>query len=172
MTKSAKPKKKYNPHKRAKVVVKQLTRQILVAWCPGYPEPICFNTNGDPLNIEAVDVKVAFMTKALPWSSHCLVLCRDQNKQQYIRSQELLAKGEYLYKDLAKPLNDLHQALLNGTNPQHRLNVGWVSSPAGIDVDIELADKIMIAMNAWDRPAKWEKKDDKRNAAESIKSYT
>lgn len=151
----AKPRKKHSLLARQNRQAMHLTKNIVVAWCTPHIEPLFFSLQGNQIHVSDL-IKNLVMQAMLPWSSLCLVLCRDQNRTQYIKSLPIHSRAPYKYETLAPTMNNLHQDLLNEGNEFHLVNAGWVASPVGKEVDDVLAEKIMTNLRGWELPAKWE----------------
>ena len=90
------------------------------------------------------------------WSVYCAVFCRDQNNKEYMQSVVITTKDHCLQSDLVSVLHEHHAELINGCNPTHTLNVGWLASPVGHEWTDKEAAKIFTKMDAWNFSAKWE----------------
>lgn len=147
-------------------VPSKATRKILaaldpvyVAWCAGHPYTQMFDHQGNLLKATKRLVQFTVHTR-LPWNCLCMVLCRSQLNQQYIKSIAVNPVQPQTQPMLAPALNTQHQQLLNEVNPQHVLTAGWVASPTGHDIPLEVAAKIMQHQGGWDCLAPWQQQED------------
>jgi len=148
--------KHHDPIKRAGNQALAAAGKYLISWCMGEKEPTFFNLKGKRVMPPEDHVKIQAMTCALPWSSMCLVMCRDQLGNNYLQSLDISSKEPYTYTQLAATLNEQHQRLLDNANPMHVIGVGWISSANGKTVEDETAYSIMEELGGWELKAKWQ----------------
>lgn len=145
----------YIPQRSTKKIL-PILQDKLVAWCVGQRFCQMFDLDGNLLKVPERTQLLTVKTK-LPWNSLCMVLCRSQLNEEYIKSLVVRSLVPETQPNLADALNREHQQLLEGVNPQHFINVGWVASPGGLEIPLPVASKIMLALGGWDCLAPWEK---------------
>lgn len=142
------------PVKASKKILAALD-PVLVAWCAGHPYTQLFDRQGNLLKTSKRLVQLTIHTR-LPWNCLCMVLCRSQLDQQYIKSIAVNPVQPQTQPMLAPALNTQHQQLLSEVNPQHILTAGWVASPTGQDIPLDIAAKIMEQQGGWQCLAPWQ----------------
>ena len=147
----------YIPQRSTKKIL-PILQDKLVAWCVGQRFCQMFDLDGNLLKVPERTQLLTVKTK-LPWNSLCMVLCRSQLNEEYIKSVVVRSLVPETQPVLAEVLNKHHQQLLQEANPQHMVNVGWVASPGGREIPLPVAYKIMAALESWDCLAPWEVKD-------------
>lgn len=143
--------KPYNPMKRflrerrhllslhhvAVVNVDPEGRQGLVNW------KTCQNISAGRTVAEAVcDI-------AHNWTIYLAAFCVDDKGQRYMKAAEVAPRGIYRSDDLSAVLVEHYTALVQGSNPNHRIGSGWIAIPSKTSLDDEQADRIFEACGAW-----------------------
>lgn len=91
-----------------------------------------------------------------PWTVYIAAFCRDQTGAEYVKAEEIAVEGEYLYRELAELLNELHFQLLETVNCQHLCGVGWIAAPRRCSFDEAEAYRVFAANGAFELLANWE----------------
>ena len=115
------------------------------------------STEGDVVKpIPAVAKRLAVIP--LSWNITCIVVCRDQQGEQYVICQEVPSKDgkPRAFRAMRRELDEHHTNLINGANDLHYITFGWIASPDGYGVDNDSAYYVMETLGAFDRASKWE----------------
>jgi hypothetical protein len=115
-----------------------------------------WNTKKGSIEPISRTVASAICDTPLPWYLMCVVTCRRQDGQQYMKIEELAVPHPVTQSQIAKSCNSLHIELVRKCNPEHRLTAAWVGSPKGEELHPLLVDDILTNMGAYDFQAKWE----------------
>lgn len=142
------------PRKASKKILAALD-QVLVGWCATGQHTRMFSLQGEPLVVSLRMARLTIGTR-LPWNCLCTVLCRSQLKEQYMKSEAIRTVNPRTQPELAPLLNEQHQRLLREANPQHLMTAGWVASPTGREIPLDIAAKILEHLQGWQCLAPWE----------------
>ena len=155
-----KNKKHLRSKKRQQEIERRLLPQIATVWT---------GANDDKESAHVLHIKSAKparitrqMAKTLTQRQNrytivCAVLLRDTFGKDYMQSETILIHDPIAYSELPQALNDFHNQLIDSCNPQHIVNIGWISCA---DIVETLTDAKCVELfeyfNAWDYQAKWE----------------
>ena len=90
------------------------------------------------------------------WSVYVAVLCRRQDGQQYIQSEQYTFDVPYSRATVENMLNEKHEELVKACNPLHVVNLGWIASTVNCDISDALADELFTKQDGWEYLAGWE----------------
>ena len=147
--------KKHNPMKAAISASNVLAKRYMFAMV-GKSEPVILTRTGKRPKSVSNALLSALLDVPQHWSVYMAALLRDNQGRDYVQSIEINLKNKMTQAGLTTDINDMHHELLNETNPRHFVNVGWIASPARLDIDDEQASDIMTKLGGWDTLAKWE----------------
>lgn len=84
------------------------------------------------------------------WSIYLSVLGVDSEGKRYSKSEVVTCKVPTLQSDLVKYLNDRHQALIKGFNPNHICSAAWIAQPTGKDFTEKEAFDIFVRLGTFE----------------------
>ena len=147
--------KKFNPMKAAISASNILAKRYMFAMV-GKSEPIILKRDGRRPKSVSNALLAALLDVPQCWSVYLAALLRDNQGRDYVQSIEINLKNRMTQAGLTTDINDMHHQLISETNPRHFVNVGWIASPARLDIDDEQASEIMTKLGGWQTLAKWE----------------
>ena len=147
--------KKYDPMKAAISASNVLAKRYIFAMV-GKSEPIILKRDGRRPKSVSNALLAALLDVPQCWSVYLAALLRDNQGRDYVQSIEINLKNRMTQAGLTTDINDLHHGLISETNPSHFVNVGWIASPARLDINDEQASEIMTKLGGWATLAKWE----------------
>lgn len=149
----AKKRKAYNPMKQLTRVADHLTRGVLIGYTTGLGGCIMINIKGcriiPPESREGRQV-VAALGRPHTWSCTIGVFGRTQLGEQYMKSEVITTSSRYYQADLAPTFEEYHAKLIPSIPEHHRVAVGWLASPSGVELSEKQASEIFESMGAWD----------------------
>lgn len=146
----AKRKKKCCGMKRATQMALYGTSDLLFVYCGGKRETEAVDKRtGSPVAIGPT-IATSLSTCPFKWHVYLAVLCRRQDGQQYIKSEEVSVKHPYFRNAIEELLNVQHQELVAKCNPLHIVNIAWIASTTPYEFDDEYCDKLFTYKNAWE----------------------
>lgn len=157
MAKSKKKGGKKNCHmKRAQKMAIFGTSDLLLVFVGGKAETYALDKkSGGPVNI-GPSIAASLNSVAFKWCVYLAVLCKDQNGQQYIQSEEVKLVHPYKRELLVEMLNEKHRELIKTCNPLHVLNMGWIASTVPYEFEDQHCEKLFNLQGGWKFNAKWE----------------
>ncbi|WP_392563224.1 hypothetical protein RHO12_12780 (plasmid) [Orbus sturtevantii] len=69
------------------------------------------------------------------WQIMAGVICRDQFKKEYLKTETFITAQEYFTSELADYLTEFQKELWEQSNPLHRLTQFWLASPVETDIN-------------------------------------
>lgn len=69
------------------------------------------------------------------WQIMAGVICRDQFKKEYLKTETFITAQEYFTSELADYLTEFQVDLWEQSNPLHRLTQFWLASPVATNID-------------------------------------
>lgn len=101
-------------------------------------------------------VEKQFIENRHTWTVYCAILCRDNNRNNYVKADELHFCRPVLQTDIQEFLTDYHIKLLNQQNENHVIGIAWIACPYEIELDEEYAYNIFEMLGGFNKKAKWE----------------
>lgn len=149
MSKNKKRNKRYNPNKINGAIDRIALKKKIVTYVTGDSVNNLYCLNQDK-QIQ-VDKRLAFALGNQPfeWSVIIAVFCRDQNGEEYLKSELVSAKEKYFQHELIEVLNEQHKALIKSVNRNHFIGAGWLASPEGRDFSESETDRIFRKLGAF-----------------------
>jgi hypothetical protein len=155
-----KPRNKKRDHNKVtKIINRMVLKNKIVTYITGddFNNLYCLQKNKKVS--ASLDMAKALANQPFKWSVLIAVFCRDQNGQEYIKSELIASKQKYLQHELIQFLSAEHTALIKSVNGNHVIGAGWLASPEGIDWDEKVAGKIFEQLGAFE----WAKDQDTGN---------
>lgn len=137
------------------------TKDMLLVFCGGIKETHAFSKK--TLKPVTIGPSIADSLAKLPfkWSVYIAVLCRRQDGQNYIRSEQYNFDVPYHRANIENLLNERHDQLIRTCNSAHILNIGWIASTVPYDIEDSDAINLFDQQDGWDYLAEWENKESK-----------
>jgi len=150
MSRIKKRNKKYNPKKINGVVDRIALKNKLVTYVTGDDINNLYCLRQDKQIV--VDKRLAYALGNQPfeWSVVIAVFCRDQNGQEYTKSELIASNEKYYQHELIEFLNDQHNTLIKSVNRHHFIGAGWMASPEGQDFSEAEIDRIFRKLGAFE----------------------
>lgn len=149
----AKKRKAYNPMKQITRVADHLTRDVLVGYTTGLGGCIMINLKSDrvipPESREGVQIMAA-LGRPHTWSCTISVFGITPLGDKYMKSDHITTDSRYYQSDLAATFEQYHAKLIPTIPLHHRVGVGWLASPAGLELSEKQASEIFEIMGAWE----------------------
>ena len=149
MTKKRKP---YNKMKQLVRVADHLTKDVLVGYTTSLAGCVMIHRKQlrliPPESREGKQV-VAALGRPHQWSCTIAVFGRTALGEEYMKSEAVVTKSRYYQSDLAPTFEEYHAKLIPKIPEHQRVAVGWLASPAGVELTEKEAGDIFVALQAW-----------------------
>lgn len=144
--------KKYNKLKQLTRVADHLAKDVLVGYTTGLKGCVMIHRKQlrliPPESREGRQVTAA-LGRPHTWSCTIAVFGRTPLGEEYMKSEFIHTDTKYFQTDLAPVFEEYHAKLIP-TIPEHqRVAVGWIASPAGIELTEKEAGDMFVALQAW-----------------------
>jgi len=155
-SKPKKRNKKNSQLNRSTRMARYGTSDLLLVFVGGKKEThVLDKTDGSYVNVGAI-IADSFQSIAFKWSIYLAVLCRRQDGQEYIQSEEIHHQQAYRRNILEGKLNRRHEKLIESCNKLHIVNIAWIASTTPYQFNDEYCDKLLTSRDAWSKPSQWE----------------
>lgn len=146
--------KKNCNHARLQRIARASTKDLLICSLGDESAKILDGRTGE--FIDATETLVnALCRVAHRWSCLTAVHCYiELTGERYMKTDQPFTPKPMLQRHMIDELTDCHVKLVQSVNPAHKVNVGWIASPAGID----LINEGDLAMNIFENMGAWENK--------------
>lgn len=143
--------KKNCNHARLQRVARASTKDLLICSLGGSPAKVLDGRKGEFINATETLVN-AICGVPHKWSCLVAVHCKvPATGEIYMKTDQPFASELKYQRNMIDELTECHQNLVDSINPAHKVNVGWIASPGGIDLinEGDLAMNIFENMGAW-----------------------
>lgn len=132
-----------------RVVLKQFN--AVVVWVGGQNDNNCILV--DAKNLKTINPEKALVGAlsdvAHDWTVYCAAFGRRQDGQEYMKGDLVKAPRCFQYQ-ISDQLNELHMNIVRSMNHTHRVGIGWIACPWGLDFSEEQAAKLFDKFGGWD----------------------
>ena len=154
---SKKPRnKRHNLLQRYRNLAQKTVNEMFVAFVvDGDPRCDVIDAEGNKIHVDHALMN-ALEKVPYAWSVCCVVTCRTETGQQYMKMRCVDSGARYYKKDLTPTFNDIHIKLLKECNGNHVVTAGWVAAPRPFEFEDEFVNNVMLKLGGWKFPARWE----------------
>ena len=144
--------KAYNKMKQLTRVADHLAKDVLIGYTTSLAGCVMIQRKQlrliPPESREGRQV-VAALGRPHTWSCTIAVFGRTALGEEYMKSEAVVTDTRYFQSDLAPTFEEYHSKLIPKIPEHQRVAVGWIASPAGIELSEKEAGDIFVALQAW-----------------------
>lgn len=85
------------------------------------------------------------------WQIMAGVICRDQLKREYLKTETFITANDYFTYELSDYLAEFQKNLWESSNPMHRLTQFWLATPTDVEINQSIVMNMINSKDAFNK---------------------
>jgi len=143
-----KRRKKYNATLKYQQISKILAQKYMILDITAIDVFVYYN--GSEIKPKSFEARMLNEVR-YKWQIMAGVICRDQLKREYLKTETFITANDYFTVELSDYLAEFQKELWANANPMHRLTQFWLATPSAVEIDEQIVMNMINSKETFNK---------------------